>query len=74
MEKEVKVVKRTRKPKQTKEDVKNKYLVPFGENNIVSLSVEMTRDNGNTYKIRGTEIPTMKPLADKNASQEATEE
>lgn len=39
----IKHIKRTRKPKQTKEDVKNKYLVPFGENNIVSLSVEMTR-------------------------------
>lgn len=39
----IKHIKRTRKPKQTKEDIKNKYLVPFGENNIVSLSVEMTR-------------------------------
>lgn len=39
----VKNIKRNRKKVETKEDVKNKFLVPFGEGNIVSISKNMNR-------------------------------
>lgn len=39
----IKHIKRNRKPKQTKEDIQNKYLAPFGVDNVLSMSVEMTR-------------------------------
>ena len=34
---------RTSKKVETKADIKNKYLAPFGEDNIVSVSVNMNR-------------------------------
>lgn len=34
---------RTRKNIETKADIKNKYIVPFGEDNIISMSVNMNR-------------------------------
>lgn len=34
---------RTRQKVETKEDIKNKFIAPFGDDNIISMSVNMNR-------------------------------
>ena len=39
----IKNIKRNKKKVESKDDIKNKYLAPFGECNVLAVSVVMTR-------------------------------
>lgn len=39
----IKHINRTKKNVETKQDIKNKYIAPFGDDNIVSMNVNMNR-------------------------------
>lgn len=39
----IKNIKRNKKKVESKDDIKNKYLAPFGEGNVLAVSVVMTR-------------------------------
>lgn len=39
----IKHINRTKKNVETKQDIKNKFIAPFGDDNIVSMNVNMNR-------------------------------
>lgn len=39
----IKHINRTKKSVETKQDIKNKFIAPFGDDNIVSMNVNMNR-------------------------------
>ncbi|MGM9899167.1 MAG: hypothetical protein ACI32E_01145 [Bacilli bacterium] len=55
-------INRKKSVKESNEDIINKYLAPFGEDNIVSLSVNMRRVNVEVKDINKINIEGLKNL------------
>lgn len=58
----IKNVKRVSKKNVSKEDIMNKYLIPFGEDNIISISTNMRRVSVEVKDIRKIDIEGLKNL------------